>query len=77
MMMYITIDLYFKLLITVSYNWCSSIVNIILITKASKAGLNKPSVLEKRRNPNAFADMKFRRDALQGTYYQLSISINW
>mmetsp|Transcript_28472 Transcript_28472/g.27267 ORF Transcript_28472/g.27267 Transcript_28472/m.27267 type:complete len:273 (-) Transcript_28472:1054-1872(-) len=31
-----------------------------------KAGLTKASVLETKRNPNAFVDSKFRRDALQG-----------
>ena len=33
---------------------------------ARKAGLNTTSVLETKRNPHAFADLKFRRDALQG-----------
>jgi hypothetical protein len=38
-------------------------------SQAKKAGFNKPSVLEKKKNPSAFADMKFRRDALLGRYY--------
>jgi len=33
---------------------------------ARKAGLNRPSVLETKRNPAAFADAYFRRDALLG-----------
>lgn len=31
-----------------------------------KAGLSRPSVLELKQNPQSFADLKFRRDALLG-----------
>lgn len=43
---------------------------IIIISnfKARKAGLRKSSVLEAKRNPQLFADFKFRRDALLGKY---------
>ena len=35
-----------------------------------KAGLKKASVMETKRNPNAFTDFKFRRDALQGIFFK-------
>ena len=40
-----------------------------------KAGLNKASVVETKRNPNAFTDFKFRRDALQGTVMNDNIEL--
>ncbi len=33
---------------------------------AKASGVQKPSVLEARKNPQAYADAKFRRDALEG-----------
>jgi hypothetical protein len=33
---------------------------------AKASGVKKPSVLEARKNPQAYADAKFRRDALEG-----------
>ena len=39
------------------------------IIQALKAGLKKASVMETKRNPNAFTDFKFRRDALQGIFF--------
>lgn len=38
----------------------------VIDAKAKKLNLDKPSLLELKRNPNAFAEFKFRRDALLG-----------
>jgi hypothetical protein len=49
---------------------------ILRLLQAEKLKLNKPSVLNLKKNPQAFSDFKFRRDALSGTialYLELSL----
>ena len=79
--MHLVLFLLFNLVIDFYYllNFKNFITECVLVKKqlisfyivqALKAGLKKASVMETKRNPNAFTDFKFRRDALQGIFFK-------
>ena len=70
--MLLKIDFYYLIIFNNFITGCVLVKKYLLsfyIVQALKAGLKKASVMETKRNPNAFTDFKFRRDALQGIFF--------